>query len=79
MEVSALKYRGGLGLHARSPMLRLQSDERLIAFVRRGNVAAFETLVSRYETRLLAFCRHMGNLACARRACNANRPVPGSG
>src|SRR5438270_7284598 len=59
MEVSALKYRGGLGLHARSPMLRLQSDERLIAFVRRGNVAAFEVLISRYETRLLAFCRHL--------------------
>jgi RNA polymerase sigma factor (sigma-70 family) len=59
MEVSALKYRGGLGLHARSPMLRLQSDERLVAFTRRGNVAAFETLVGRYETRLLAFCRHL--------------------
>ena len=59
MEVSALKYRGGLGLHARSPMLRLQSDERLIAFTRRGNVVAFETLVGRYETRLLAFCRHL--------------------
>jgi RNA polymerase sigma factor (sigma-70 family) len=59
MEVSALKYRGGLGLHARSPILRLQSDERLVAFTRRGNVAAFETLVGRYETRLLAFCRHL--------------------
>src|SRR5436309_4699116 len=59
MEVSALKYHGGLGLHARSPMLRLQSDERLVAFTRRGNVAAFEALVGRYETRLLAFCRHL--------------------
>ena len=59
MEVSTLKYHGGLGLHARSPLLRLQSDERLIAFVRRGNVAAFETLVGRYESRLLAFCRHL--------------------
>src|SRR5438270_5532385 len=59
MEVSALKYRGGLGLHARSPILRLQSDERLIAFVRRGNAAAFEALVGRYESRLLAFCRHL--------------------
>jgi RNA polymerase sigma factor (sigma-70 family) len=59
MEVSALKYRGGLGLHARSPILRLQSDERLVAFTRRGNVAAFEALVGRYETRLLAFCRHL--------------------
>src|SRR5438445_4528645 len=59
MEVSTLKYHRGLGLHARSPILRLQSDERLIAFVRRGNVAAFEALVGRYETRLLAFCRHL--------------------
>src|SRR5436305_13303205 len=59
MEVSALKYHGGLGLHARSPLLRLQSDERLIALIRRGNASAFEVLVSRYETRLLAFCRHL--------------------
>src|SRR5437764_8216317 len=59
MEVSALKYSGGLGLHARSPLLRLQSDERLVALVRRGNTTAFEVLVSRYESRLLAFCRHL--------------------
>ncbi|HWC26394.1 MAG TPA: sigma-70 family RNA polymerase sigma factor, partial [Solirubrobacteraceae bacterium] len=42
-----------------TPLLRLQSDERLIALVRRGNHAAFEMLVSRYGSRLLAFCRHM--------------------
>ncbi len=59
MEVSALKYPSGVGLHGRSPLLRLQSDERLVAFTRRGNTAAFETLVSRYESRLLSFCRHM--------------------
>ena len=59
MEVSALKYAGGVGLHARSPLLRLQSDERLVALVRRGNATAFEVLVSRYESRLLAFCRHL--------------------
>nr|WP_246344807.1 RNA polymerase sigma factor [Conexibacter arvalis] len=40
-------------------MLRLQSDERLIALVRRGNHGAFETLVGRYQSRLLSFCRHM--------------------
>ena len=40
-------------------MLRLQSDERLIALIRRGNSAAFEVLVSRYHSRLLAFCRHL--------------------
>src|ERR1700751_4420054 len=59
VEVSALKYSGGIGLHGRSPLLRLQSDERLIALLRRGNMAAFEVLVSRYETRLMAFCRHL--------------------
>jgi RNA polymerase sigma factor (sigma-70 family) len=59
MEVSALKYQGGIGLHGRSPLLRLQSDERLIALIRRGNTAAFEVLVSRYNSRLLAFCRHL--------------------
>jgi len=42
-----------------TPLLRLQSDERLIGLVRRGNHAAFEMLVSRYQSRLLAFCRHM--------------------
>jgi RNA polymerase sigma factor (sigma-70 family) len=59
MEVSALKYSGGIGLHGRSPLLRLQSDERLIAFLRKGNTGAFDVLVGRYETRLLAFCRHL--------------------
>lgn len=59
MEVSALRYSGGIGLHGRSPLLRLQSDERLISLTRRGNTAAFEVLVSRYHTRLLAFCRHL--------------------
>src|ERR1700730_267241 len=59
MEVSALKYAGTAGLHGRSPLLRLQSDERLIAYVRRGNNSAFEVLVNRYEARLLAFCRHL--------------------
>jgi RNA polymerase sigma factor (sigma-70 family) len=59
MEVSALKYSGGIGLHGRSPLLRLQSDERLITLLRRGNTSAFEVLVSRYESRLLAFCRHL--------------------
>jgi RNA polymerase sigma factor (sigma-70 family) len=59
LEVSALRYSGGVGLHGRSALLRLQSDERLIAVVRRGNPAGFEVLVSRYQSRLLAFCRHL--------------------
>src|SRR5438067_10111052 len=59
MEVSALRYSGGLALHGRAPLLRLQSDERLITLVRRGNSTAFEVLVARYQSRLLAFCRHL--------------------
>ena len=61
MEVSALTHAGLAGTHARSPLLRLQSDERLIALIRRGNHHAFEALVGRYQARLLAFCRHMLN------------------
>ena len=58
MEASALTQPVS-GAHGRSPLLRLQSDERLIALVRRGNRGAFEVLVGRYQSRLLAFCRHM--------------------
>ncbi|HEY7961252.1 MAG TPA: RNA polymerase sigma factor [Solirubrobacteraceae bacterium] len=59
MEVSALKPNALAGLRGPGPLLRLQSDERLIALTRRGQHAAFETLFSRYQSRLLAFCRHM--------------------
>jgi RNA polymerase sigma factor (sigma-70 family) len=31
----------------------------LVSLTRRGNEAAFETLIDRYRSRLLAFCRHM--------------------
>ena len=59
MEVSALRYPGAAGRYGRSPLLKLQSDERLVAMVRRGNQGAFEVLVARYHVRLLSFCRHM--------------------
>src|SRR5439155_24102800 len=60
VEASALQPRAALpALGGRSPLLRLQSDERLVALTRKGNSAAFESLVQRYESRLLAFCRHM--------------------
>lgn len=59
MEVSALKPSAVPALRGPTGLLRLQSDERLIALVRRGHHAAFEMLVSRYQSRLLAFCRHM--------------------
>ena len=60
MEASALRQSAVLpALAGRSPLLRLQSDERLIALTRRGHHGAFEALVQRYQPRLLAFCRHM--------------------
>ncbi len=59
MEVSALTHKSMPGLSGPSALLRLQSDERLIAMTRRGQHAAFEVLFSRYQSRLLAFCRHM--------------------
>src|SRR3954465_14845111 len=60
MEASALQQTARLpALAGRSPLLRLQSDERLIALTRRGHHGAFEALVQRYQPRLLAFCRHM--------------------
>src|SRR3954463_13436510 len=59
VEASAHTTHAALGLRTPAPMLRLQSDERLVALVRRGHHGAFEALVSRYPSRLLAFSRHM--------------------
>src|SRR3954447_23259635 len=60
LEASALQHSARLpALAGRSPLLRLQGDERLVALIRRGHHGAFEALVQRYQPRLLAFCRHM--------------------
>ena len=60
MEASALTYASRRGLLVRrSPVLRLQGDERLIALIRSGHDGAFEVLFDRYHGRLLAFCRSM--------------------
>jgi RNA polymerase sigma factor (sigma-70 family) len=60
LEASALTQAGRRGLLARrSPLLRLQGDERLVALLRAGNGHAFEVIVDRYEVRLLGFCRQM--------------------
>src|ERR1700722_10947531 len=62
MEASALSHSSvPPALRGPSALLRLQSDERLIALTRRGQPAAFETLCTRYQSRLLSFCRHMLN------------------
>ncbi|MEA2209777.1 MAG: hypothetical protein QOF54_2254, partial [Solirubrobacteraceae bacterium] len=60
MEASALRHSAAApAMRGPTPLLRLQSDERLIALTRRGQHAAFEVLCSRYQSRLLSFCRHM--------------------
>ncbi|MFL5832491.1 MAG: RNA polymerase sigma factor [Solirubrobacterales bacterium] len=60
MEASALSHASRRGLLARrSPLLKLQGDEKLIAMARAGNPGAFEAIVDRYQGRLLGFCRQM--------------------
>jgi RNA polymerase sigma factor (sigma-70 family) len=60
LEASALTHASRRGLLARrSPLLKLQGDEKLIAMVRAGNPGAFEAIVDRYQGRLLGFCRQM--------------------
>jgi RNA polymerase sigma factor (sigma-70 family) len=61
MEASTLTHassRAGI-LGRRSPLLKLQGDEKLVALIREGHEHAFEVLFERYHSRLLAFCRHM--------------------
>jgi RNA polymerase sigma factor (sigma-70 family) len=60
LEASALTHASRRGLLARkSPLLKLQGDEKLIAMARNGNPGAFEAIVDRYQGRLLGFCRQM--------------------
>jgi RNA polymerase sigma factor (sigma-70 family) len=60
LEASALSHASRRGLLARrSPLLKLQGDEKLIAMARAGNPGAFEAIVDRYQGRLLGFCRQM--------------------
>jgi RNA polymerase sigma factor (sigma-70 family) len=60
LEASALTHASRRGLLARrSPLLKLQGDEKLVVMVRSGNPGAFETIVDRYQGRLLGFCRQM--------------------
>src|SRR5262245_17101866 len=60
MEASTLTHASRAGLLGRrSPLLKLASDEKLVAMIRSGHEHAFEVLFDRYHPRLLAFCRHM--------------------
>ncbi|MEZ5074232.1 MAG: RNA polymerase sigma factor [Solirubrobacterales bacterium] len=61
MEASALTRRAPARgfLARRSPLLRLESDERLVELIRAGHDGAFEALFNRYNGRLLGFCQSM--------------------
>ena len=60
MEASTLTHAQRRGLFARrSPLLRFQADENLVALTRKGHQHAFDALVERYQARLLGFCRQM--------------------
>jgi len=59
VEGYTLKQQPLAAMRGPSPLLKLAGDDRLIALTRSGQQAAFETLVARYQARLLAFIRHM--------------------
>src|ERR687897_3297482 len=60
LESSTLTHEQRRGLFARrSPLLRFQTDENLVALTRKGHQHAFDSLVERYQARLLGFCRQM--------------------
>ncbi|MFM9164661.1 MAG: RNA polymerase sigma factor [Solirubrobacterales bacterium] len=49
----------GTGLRKPVALLRLQSDEKLVAMTRGGDQGAYEALMGRYHSRILGFTRHM--------------------
>src|SRR5215211_743520 len=60
VEASALQAPAGLGRFSVStPLLRLRSDDQLVALFRVGNEAAFGVIHDRYRQRLFAYTRQM--------------------
>ena len=60
MEASALRAPAGLSrLSISLPLLRLRSDEQLLALFRAGSDEAFNVLHDRYRQRLFAYVRQM--------------------
>src|SRR5947208_7963241 len=62
MEASALQAPAGLArtrISIGAPLLRLRSDEQLVALVRAGNEEAFRVIHDRYRQRLFAYVRQM--------------------
>lgn len=47
------------GLKRPMALMRLQSDEKLVAMTRGGDQGAYEALMGRYHSRILGFTRHM--------------------
>jgi RNA polymerase sigma factor (sigma-70 family) len=66
MEASAITAPSGISrLPLATPLLRLRSDDQLLASFRLGNDAAFDVLHERYRQRLFAYVRQMLS-ACSR-------------
>src|SRR3954467_12242439 len=60
MEASAIHAPAAVGrVPLGIPLLRLRSDEQLLAYFRRGNDEAFRVLHDRYRQRLFAYVRQM--------------------
>ena len=60
MEASALHAPSGLGrITAHGPLLRLRSDDQLVALFRMGYDDAFGAIHDRYRQRLFAYTRQM--------------------
>ena len=60
MEASALRAPAGIGrLSLPSALLKLRSDEQLVAVFRAGNDEAFRVIHDRYRQRLFAYVRQM--------------------
>ena len=60
MEAGALRAPAGLNrISVTAPLLRLRSDEQLVALFRAGNEAAFSVIHDRYRQRLFAYARQM--------------------
>jgi RNA polymerase sigma factor (sigma-70 family) len=61
MEASVVPREASAGVSVfKSPaLLRLASDAHLVALIREGRPAAFETVYDRHHRSILSFCRHM--------------------
>jgi RNA polymerase sigma factor (sigma-70 family) len=60
LEASAIHAPSGLGrITAHGPLLRLRSDDQLVALFRMGYDEAFRTIHDRYRQRLFAYTRQM--------------------